>query len=425
MLAVLKLKIGDNFLITTEKDYMMPVYISFVMGCFSLHGKTALGVGPDYVGTYGLDGFIKTIKENRVTELYILTHKSYKSLLHDLVRVVLIECPEVKINVVKMDRLLNSREYKLARTIYDTLKEDKSSILYHLDKLDEYKRFSNRFKAIPSELKVVNESIKKFSKEDKTCERKITLQDLEYLNLIDKVALDGDRLILNIKPLPIYTSEPLGRFVGYSTFQDNKYIRKATEYIYKGCHFGMVGTQIAIHPDFKPEFIDTLDHQWDDLFKVNNWSNVGYLHFGKGRLCGGEFNDVIAHTNEHGLDYYFLCLKQYITTANLRDYAGMKVWWYPIYNEAGELVYCAGLDIMRDTLLNSNIDSQSKEEIRDMSIADFQEWRLRHGVLFTDLRLHHMSTDIGTHSKNEDTFLKWCQEHDEQLYNEIKEGANI
>lgn len=422
---MLKLKIGDNFLITTEKDKMMPTYIAFTMGCFSLHGKTVLGASPEYVCSCGFDGFIKAIKENHVAELYILTNHTSKGILQDMITIILTNCPEVKISVVKMDRLLRSKEYKLATDVYNALKKDRNSILYHLDKLDEYKRFSNRFKAIPGELKVVNESIKKFSKEDKTCEKKITLQDLEYLNLIDKVALDGDHLILNIKPLPIYPSEPLGRFINYSTFQDNKYIRKVAEYIYKGCHFGMVGTQIAIHPDFKPEFIDSLDHQWDDLFKVNNWSNVGYLHFGRGHLCGGEFNDVIAHTNEHGLDYYFLCLKQYITTANLRDYAGMKVWWYPIYNEAGELVYCAGLDIMRDTLLDSDIDSQSKAEIKDMSIADFQEWRLRHGINFTDLRLHHMSTDIGTHSKNEDMFLKWCQENNEQLYNEIKEGANL
>ena len=37
---------------------------------------------------------------------------------------------------------------------------DKKNLLAHLDKLDEYKTFSNRYKAIPGELKVINDSIK-------------------------------------------------------------------------------------------------------------------------------------------------------------------------------------------------------------------------------------------------------------------------
>lgn len=423
---MLKLKIGDNFLITTEKDKKMPVFITFAMGCFSLHNKTMVGINPDYVIKQGYEGFIKTIKDSRSTELYILTetHRGREILL-DTIKAILLSCPEIKIHVVKMDRLLKSREYKLANVVYNTLKQDNQSILYHLDKLDEYKRFSNRFKAIPAELKVVNESIKKFSKEDKTCDKKITLEHLKPLNLIDKVQLNGDCLILDIKPLPIYTSELLGEVITYNTYSENKYIRKVTEYIYKGCHFGMVGTRIAIHPDFKPEFIETLDHQWDDMFKVNNWSSIGYLHFGKGHLCGGEFNDVIAHTNEHGLDYYFLCLKQYITTANVRDYAGLKVWWYPIYNDAGDLVYCAGLDVLRDALLSSDLRADYKKQIKDMSIPDFQKWRLEHNIHFTDIRLHHLSSDVATQSRKEDAFLAWCKENDEELYNELKKGANL
>ena len=92
-----------------------------------------------------------------------------------------------------------------------------------------------------------------------------------------------------------------------------------------------------------------MDHQWDDMMKRNNWSTIGYT-FGQNHLCGGEFNDVMAHTAEHGLEYFFMCFKQYITTANMRDYAGRKVWWYPIYDKDGKMMYCAALDILRDTI---------------------------------------------------------------------------
>lgn len=423
---MLKLKIGDNFLITTEKDREMSTFIIFTMGCFSLHNKTLVGIDNKYIQANGIGNFVKSVKDSHLSELYILVKTKSNDLLPEIIKAFLLESPETKIHIVKMDRLLDTREYKLAEMVYGSLKQDENSIIHHLDKLDEYKKFANRYKAIPSELKVVNENIQKMGKENKTCEKNITLEDLRYLDLIDKVQLEGDCLILDIKPLRIYASEPLGKVITYDTYASNKYIRKATEYIYKGCHFGMVKTRIAIHPDFRPEFIDTLDHQWDDMFKVNNWSTVGYLHFGKNHLCGGEFNDVIAHTGEHGLDYYFLCLKQYITTANIRDYAGLKVWWYPIYDDNEELVYCAALDILRDALIESGkVTGKMAQEIKNMSLKEFQEWRLSKNIYFTNINLRYTSSDVRTHSRNEDSFLKWCEENDKELYNELKEGVNL
>ena len=93
----------------------------------------------------------------------------------------------------------------------------------HLDKLDEYKTFSNRYKAIPGELKVINDSIKAMSKEKKVCDRIITLKDLEYLQLIDEAHLEGESLVLTIKPLNIFPSEPLGKCFDKKSYENNKY----------------------------------------------------------------------------------------------------------------------------------------------------------------------------------------------------------
>ena len=185
----------------------------------------------------------------------------------------------------------------------------------------------------------------------------------------------------------------------------------------------MVGTRILVRPDFRPEFIETVDHQFDDMFARNNWSNIGYLHFGKGHLCGGEFNDVMAHTSEHGLEYYFICLKQYITTANMRDYAGRKVWWYPIYDKQGKMVYCAGLDILRDYVLNSGISREEKEKVEKMSWEELQTWRHNHKVRFGDFNTQWGSDSVGSYSGKDDNFLEVCKVKDPALYEEIMKGA--
>lgn len=443
---MLKLKIGDNYLITTDKDASMRRFIIYCMSCFSNHKKTILGLDYNHARVNGFDDYLKAIKDSRLTELYVLIDDEdimknknvvllpngrFKTIyennfLADFVRMTHETInPDIIIKIVKTKNCQLTREYKLGEKLYDSLVINENSILSHLDKLDEYKSFATRYKAIPSELKVIDESIKKMSKEVKICERKIVADDLKYLDLIDNIDLDGQDLILTIKPLTINPSEPLGAYISYNTFRDNPYLRKAASYIYQGCHFGMVGTRIKIRPDFKPEFIETVDHQFDDMFKVSNWSSIGYLHFGLGHLCGGEFNDVIAHTGEHGLEYYFICLKQYITTANVRDYAGAKVWWYPIYDKDNNLIYCAGLDILRDYLVEHKLHGEDAERVKNMTIAEFQQWRLQMGVTFLNRTLPYASSDFNTNNtKGYDAFIDYCKKNDIELYKQIEEGAN-
>ena len=305
--------------------------------------------------------------------------------------------------------------------LYSSLLLDKKSILYHLGQLDEYKRFSTRYKEIPKEIQVINDTIKQMSKDNKICNRKITLKDLEYLDLIEEAKLDNSNLILKIKSLPIYPSEPFGKCIGKSDFMDNPYLFKAASYLYQGYNFGMVGTMISVNSNFRPEFIKTIDHSFDDMFQCHNWSTIGYLHFGQGHLCGGEFNDVMAHTAEHGLEYFFISLKQYITTANMRDIAGKKVWWYPIYDKEGKIVYCAGLDILRDNLKGSIPDNEW-ERIKNMSWEDFLAWKEEHGVSFRrNLSYRELSS---SYNGSGDTFLEACKEKDPELYERLTKGAN-
>ena len=432
---MIKLKIGDNYLITTNKDPNMDNFIIYMMGCFNNSNKVAIGIdlihhipSPSVQNIF--DDYIKALKEEKITEVYMLLDihkkfwKNYENIFRDFLKKVYEAIPVIKITVIRITRQKLSREYKIAQNLYDVLTLDKRNILHYLPKLDEYKKYSNRYKAIPGELKIINESIKKLSKEEKICEKKVTLKDLEYLNLIDNAELRGDDLILDIKPLPIYPSEPLGKVFTLDSFKNNKYLAQAAKYLYQGCHFGMVGTTICIHPNFTPEFIETRDHTWDDMMRRNNWSSIGYLHFGQGHLCGGEFNDVIAHTKEHGLEYYFNCLKQYITTANMRDYAGKKVWWYPIYNDKHELVYCAALDILRDELLDLGISREEKQKVENMSWDDFLIWKQNHNVSFKNIDTHYTSDRPGCHSMKQDMFLEYCKQHRPEWLEEIEKGAN-
>lgn len=436
---MIKLKIGDNFLITSNNDFHHRYFITYMMGCFEGHNKTALGLdlfGHNGSTSYeinldnGFDDYIKVIKTDKIKEIYILIYKketdryredAHLILIKSFLQKLLLSVPDIKYRIIKINGKEKTKEFKAADMLYSSLLLDKKSILYHLGQLDEYKRFSTRYKEIPKEIQVINDTIKQMSKDNKICNRKITLKDLEYLDLIEEAKLDNSNLILKIKPLPIYPSEPFGKCIGKSDFMDNPYLFKAASYLYQGYNFGMVGTIISVNSNFRPEFIKTIDHSFDDMFQCHNWSTIGYLHFGQGHLCGGEFNDVMAHTAEHGLEYFFISLKQYITTANMRDIAGKKVWWYPIYDKEGKIVYCAGLDILRDSL-KGDIPNDEWERVKNMSWEDFLAWKEAHGISFRrNLSYRDLSS---SYNGSGDTFLEACKEKDPELYERLMKGAN-
>ena len=67
---MIKLKIGDNFLITSNNDLNHEYFITYMMGCFEGHNKTAIGLdifGHNNKTSYevnlydGFDDYIKVI----------------------------------------------------------------------------------------------------------------------------------------------------------------------------------------------------------------------------------------------------------------------------------------------------------------------------------------------------------------------------
>lgn len=432
---MIKLKIGDNYLITTNKDGLSQSFICYMMSRYKGHGRTALGFDPKHVNPNNLRAmnsedifrdYGQAIRDARLTSVDILF---YKTVQPEFVRMLIHLLPNIKLKFIKVTKEdLCSREYKLAWQAADAWKLDKTSILSHLSELDEYKELSTRYKNIPNEIRTIDDSIRAMKKQSKEEGRKVTLRELEPLHLIENASLLGNELRLEIYPLYLNPSEPLGEVYDKSVFLDNPYMYNVAKYLYQGkYHFKMPGTKIKVYPNFIPEFIDTKNHDFDDMFEINNWSNVGYLHFGKGHLCGGEFNDVISHAGEYGLEYYFLALRQYITTANMRDTAGVRIWWYPIYDEEDNLVYCAGLDILRKAIMDSSSFSpEQKSRIADMSIQEFLDWKKSMGIKFREfsdkIPSKFRSSNQRTRSGRGDDFLEVLQEKEPELYKTIMKG---
>ena len=69
----------------------------------------------------------------------------------------------------------------------DKLKDDPNSIASSLNKLDAYKRMTKRYAAIPGEIKIIDNDLKKLNKKVAVCDRKDTVETLSYLKLIKSV----------------------------------------------------------------------------------------------------------------------------------------------------------------------------------------------------------------------------------------------
>ena len=124
---MLKLKIGDNYLITTNKDFEMKEFIVYTMSCFTGHNKTLLGLNVVNLVVNGTDNtmadYLKTLRESTPQELYVLIKiedmsgghitDEMKAMVQRCILLSSETCPNTKIYIVKMGRELGSREYKL------------------------------------------------------------------------------------------------------------------------------------------------------------------------------------------------------------------------------------------------------------------------------------------------------------------------
>ena len=446
---MLKLKIGQNYLIIdhTRRESANYQAIAYMMGCFKGQNKVACYL----TNETNIRDLVKIVNESHLDSLYVLWSmniKQTKASIRKLAGRMQIEgwamyyeqitytkdcikkrleelkalAPNLKVKVISMNNMFQSGEYKAGKALMEVLRKDKTNILSVLDNLEIYKRMSQRYAAIPKELEVINNDIKRLDREIKVCDRVATVDSLSYLHLIKHAELKNGYLYLTIHELPINLSEKMGEVFEPSAFKDNPYMFKAASYIYSGCHFKMPETEIRINTSFRPEFVQTLDHRFDNMFRAHNWSTIGYPHFGLNHLCGGEFNDSMAHGKEYGLEYYFLSLKQYLTTANMRDCAGVKVWWYPIYDKNEKMVYCAGLD----NLMENYIKFTNPDFYNDLQEMDWEDRATALATCsFNDNRVMRYGAGNYSYSyKGPDAFLKVCKEQDIDLYNKIMKGEN-
>jgi hypothetical protein len=438
---MLRLKIGKNYLLLNYSQadkHHFDMAIPYMMGCFE--GTNALASCLS-AGAFDAEEVCKNMDALKTNKLYMLRYldildlkknenrlgfKEIISYEKDLMKREISSIKSIKplaeIKVININAYASTPAFKVANILYNKLKDDPGSILSILPRLQTYKTMSQRFAAIPNELKIIDNDIKRMAKEVNVCERVDTLESLKYLKLIDSAKMHGSNLRLTIKPLTITPSEPLGEVFEACYFRSNPYLYKAASYIYQGCHFGMPATEIEIDTNFRLRFIQTLDHTFDHMFARHNWSRVGYPHFGDGGFCPGEFNDTMAHAREYGLGYYFVSLKQYLGTANMRDLAGVKVFWYPIYNDEGEMVYCAGLDAAIEEYIKT-YSPTTYEQLKTMTWAQKAE-RLKDLNYDRSDIMRFGAGNLSYHYHGEDSFLKVCKEQDIDLYNKIMEGRN-
>ena len=438
---MLRLKVGKNFLLLnyqSNERSTIDKAIPYMMGCFE--GTNLLASCLSY-HSFDANEICKNMEALKTNKLYLLQYVDVLGMKHANDKVYLREVimhnrevlkqqitkikeikPLADIKVININAFMQKAEYKAAEMLYKTLKDDKSSILSVLPRLQVYKTMSQRFASIPNEIKIIENDIKRLEKTVKVCDRVDTLESLSYLKLIDTAKMVGTRLRLTLKPLTITPSEPLGEVFDAGYFDNNPYLFKAASYIYQGYRFKMPATEIEIDTTFRLKFIQTLDHTFDHMFARHNWSRIGYPHFGDGGFCPGEFNDTMAHGREYGLGYYFVSLKQYLGTANMRDLAGARVIWYPIYNDNDELVYCAGLDAAIEEYVRI-YNPTLYEELKTMTWAQKAE-RMKDFNYDKSEVMRYGAGNLSYHYHGPDAFLQVCQRKDIDLYNKIMEGRN-
>ena len=438
---MLRLKIGKNYLLlnyhSSEKTNIDKA-IPYMMGCFE--GTNLLASCLSY-NSFNANEVCKNMDALRTNKLYILQYvdvlgmkqakdRAYlrdvvcntQEVLRTQIRLLKEIKPLIEIKVININAFMLKPSYKAASSLYESLKEDQSSILSVLPRLETYKTMNQRFAAIPNEMKIIDNDIKRLEKTVNVCDRVDTLESLKYLKLIDTAKMNGTKLRLTLKPLRITPSEPIGEVFDSGYFEQNPYLFKAASYIYQGYHFRMPATEIEVDTGFRLHFIETKDNTFDHMFARHNWSGIGYPHFGRNGFCAGEFNDTMAHGREYGLGYYFVSLKQYLGTANMRDIAGIKVIWYPIYDDNDELVYCAGLDAAIEEYVKHNNPTLYKE-LEGMTWQQKAE-RMKDFNYDRSEVLRYGAGNLSYHHHGDDSFLKVCQRKDIELYNKIMEGRN-
>ena len=71
-----------------------------------------------------------------------------------------------------------------------------------------------------------------------------------------------------------------------------------------------------------------------------------------------------------------------------------------------------------------DIPERDKNDIRNMSLAEFQQWRLNHHVQFTDYDLRYRSDSANSYSGKDDAFLAYLADREPEFLKELEKGAD-
>ena len=436
---MITLKIGQNhMLIDNRLSNSVESEIIYAMSCFKKKGKIIIPAGAVDSFHYFLGeplNYKREIDRLNINEAYLFINdnklsesfgRDYNLVKKECARVIERNFPDIKITIIDIKKKINSKEYKLGESIFRVYKQDPVNLLSHLTELGNYKTSKLREKEIEEQLKVLDSQLKKLNSKEEDNVEYLDEKGYNCLKLLDKAEITPNGLLLTIKPLNIYPSENFSNCVPESEFIRNPYIYKVEKALRSGGHFKMPGTQVLIPSDFKPKFIRTMDDKYDTFLNVNNYFHVGYVHFGVNGICAGEFNDTIGNARTYGIEYYLLSFKQYITTGNVRDVAGIRLWRYPIFDDEGHIMYWVILDLMKKGIQEGNINVLISEEerrsIEDMTWDEFFNFlnakniKLERTSGIPELRL---CNNDGT-----DYFIRVCEHQDPDLYKVLTEGAN-
>ena len=130
---MIKLKIGDNYLITSARDELINTYVPFMMGCFFQHNCVAIA-HPVSTLTETVQEYIKAVKESGATNFFLLVDDvskkqiSVRNYVSPMMKVFIDDLrasiPNIKIKVIditKKEKEISENRFTYLTVIFTNL----------------------------------------------------------------------------------------------------------------------------------------------------------------------------------------------------------------------------------------------------------------------------------------------------------------
>ncbi len=323
----------------------------------------------------------------------------------------------IKIKVITINKYKKSLVFLTAREMIKNLELDERWLASKLEKIPSYKEATKRSASINEEIQVIDKEIKKIQdKKNQDTINKVSFNRLKKMKLFSDVQIASNgNLSLTINPMHIIPSEPLGRMFRMKDIEENKYLYNAIKYNYLGYKFLAPSTIIEIDKSFSPKVVEVVDKRFINLLEEIGWGGPGYCHFGLRAKCLGEFSSAVSGARDYGIEYYLLSLKQYITTANVNDSAGCRVWAWPLVDENNNIVYSALLDNVKHYY--TDMSDKSYDEILDFMVKE--------NSICASIYSGLSPATISYCRQGQDNFLILCEKREPEIYNILKEKGVV